>query len=330
MSDALVIAAHGTRDEAGSAEFVELVRLWKRLRPDRVQEAGFLEFNRPTIGRAIDSVVGRGAARVAVVPAMLAAAGHVKNDVPSEVADARRRHPGVVFQMARALEVHPGLLELCAVRFREAIAGKPEIPMDSTALLVVGRGTSDPDANATISRLSRFLWEASGVAFATVAFSGLTSPTVDQALEWLRRMGFARIVVQPYLLFDGVLRKRVVEAAERHSAADTSREILATAHLGVHDLLVQALEDRAHEAFHGLPFMNCDLCKYRVKLSGREADFGAPQEGHHLEVAPWTSPPTIGRGTIIGDGRGGTRRFRPLRSNPRRSPKNRIPGTNGC
>src|SRR5690242_8382118 len=61
MSDALLIAAHGSRDEAGVEEFWALAHAWQRFRPDRLQAAGFLEFIRPTIGEAIDALVDRGA-----------------------------------------------------------------------------------------------------------------------------------------------------------------------------------------------------------------------------------------------------------------------------
>src|SRR3954465_15647860 len=116
MSDALLIAAHGSRDASGGEEFRAFADAWQALRPDRLQAAGFLEFARPTIGEAIDGLVARGARRITVVPAMLMAAGHVKNDVPSEVQDGRGRHPGVSFHMARALDIHPALLELAHVR----------------------------------------------------------------------------------------------------------------------------------------------------------------------------------------------------------------------
>lgn len=284
MSDALVIAAHGSRDDAGIAEFWELADAWQGLRPDRIQAAGFLEFARPTIGGAIDDVVARGAKRVAVAPAMLMAAGHVKNDVPSEIHDARTRHPSVSFHMARALDVHPALLELCHVRYRQALESRAPVADARTLLLVVGRGTSDPDANANVARVARFLCEAYGVGWANVAFSGLTDPSVDDALNVCRRMGFARIVVQPYFLFDGILLKRIQETAARHAQADRDVEILTTAHLKNHPLLLQAFEERVHEAFHGSPNMNCELCKYRVRLIGREADWGEPQAGHHHHV----------------------------------------------
>jgi sirohydrochlorin ferrochelatase len=281
MSDALLIAAHGSRDEAGVAELRTLAEAWQRLRPDRPQAAGFLEFARPTIGEAADTLVNAGAKRVVVVPAMLTAAGHVKNDVPSEIHEARGRHPLVAFSMARPLDIHPSLLELAHLRYREALVGRPEVQADRTLLLLVGRGTSDPDANAGIARVARFLWEAYGVAWANVAYAGLAAPGADEALAVCRRMGYARIVVQPYLLLDGVLLKRIREAAARHAQADPGVEIVATGHLGVHPLLVQAFEDRAHEALHGTPAMACDVCKYRVRLIGREADLGAPQVGNH-------------------------------------------------
>jgi sirohydrochlorin ferrochelatase len=284
MTDALLIAAHGSRDEAGTEELWELAAAWQRLRPDRPQATGFLEFARPTIGEAIDDLVGRGAGRIVVVPAMLMAAGHVKNDVPSEIHEGRLRHPGVSLHMARPLDIHPALLELCHVRYREALAARPDVPPGQTLLLLVGRGTSDPDANANIARISRFLWESFGVAWASVAYAGLAAPGVDEALAVCRRMGYGRIVVQPYLLFDGVLLKRIGEAAARQAASEPGIEIVTTSHLRVHPLLLQALEDRAHEALHGSPHMNCDLCKYRVRLIGREADLGAPQVGHHHHV----------------------------------------------
>jgi sirohydrochlorin cobaltochelatase len=284
MSDALLIAAHGSRDASGIEEFWAFANAWQQHRPDRLQAAGFLEFERPTIAAAIDDLVGRGARRITVVPAMLQAAGHVKNDVPSEIQEGRGRHPGVVFHMARALDIHPALLELCHVRYREALADRPPRPADRTLLLLVGRGTSDPDANAGIARIARFLWESYGVGWASIAYAGLAAPDVDRALTVCRRLGFERIVVQPYFLFDGILLKRISETAARHAAADSEVEILTTGHFRLDPLLLQAFEDRAHEAVHGTPNMNCDLCKYRVRLIGREPDLGLPQSGHHHHV----------------------------------------------
>ncbi len=281
MADAVLIAAHGSRDESGISEFWEFAESWQRLRPDRLQAAGFLEFARPTIREACDDLVNRGAKRIAVVPAMLMAAGHVKNDVPSEIQEARERHPNIAFVMARPLDIHPGVLTLCHARYRATLAECTPVPDEKTLLLLVGRGTSDPDANANVARVARFLWESYRAGWASVAFAGLAEPNVDAALTVCRRMGFERIVVQPYFLFDGILVKRIRETAERHAELDATVEIVTVPHLRTDPLLVQAFEDRAHEAIHGSPNMNCDVCKYRVRLVGRESDLNAPQVGHH-------------------------------------------------
>ena len=49
-------------------------------------------------------------------------------------------------------------------------------------------------------------------------------------------------------------------------------------------MLLEVFAERAHEAVHGSPNMNCELCKYRVQVPGFEKDVGQPQVGHHHHV----------------------------------------------
>jgi hypothetical protein len=91
-------------------------------------------------------------------------------------------------------------------------------------------------------------------------------------------------VVQPYFLFDGVLLKQIAAAVDRYAQTDGTTEVILVSHLRSHPLLLEAFEERAYEAVHGLPMINCDLCKYRVRLIGCEPDLGLPQGGHHYHV----------------------------------------------
>ena len=84
-------------------------------------------------------------------------------------------------------------------------------------LLVVGRGTNDPDANANIAKVARMLWEGLGFGWAEAAFSGVAHPRVGAALDRATLLGFRHIVVFPYFLFTGVLVKRIY--AETDAAA---------------------------------------------------------------------------------------------------------------
>lgn len=284
MKPAVLFVGHGSRDPEGTQEFCQLVELFGSADPQRIVEHGFLEFARPVITDAVDRCVVRGARTVAVLPGMLMAAGHAKNDIPSEIHEARHKYPDVRFHYGRHLHLHAKILELCQVRIEQALAAARPRDRKDTLLLVVGRGSSDPDANADVGKLARILWEGMGFGWAAAAYIGVTTPLLPEALERCHRMGFARIVVFPFFLFTGVLEKRIRQLTADFAQQHPEGEFLCTGYLNVHPLLLDVFAERAEEAVHGSPNMNCELCKYRVRLPGFEQAVGQPQVGHHHHV----------------------------------------------
>ncbi|MBI3466063.1 MAG: sirohydrochlorin chelatase [Planctomycetes bacterium] len=259
MNAALLVVGHGSRDREGIEEFLELGRLVAARRPGQATGFAFLEFARPTIEQAIDQLVASGAERIICQPGMLFAAAHVKNDVPSQVQAAIGRWPGVEFRMGQALDLHPKLLELCRVRWEETLCAHSPYAAADTCLLVVGRGASDPGANASVAKITRSLWEGYGVGWAATCYSGVAVPLGPEALEIAGQRGLRRIVVQPYFLFTGALVKKIQRWTREYSQRHPELEVFVTSHLGVHPLLVDVFEERAHEAAYGNPNMNCQL-----------------------------------------------------------------------
>jgi sirohydrochlorin cobaltochelatase len=284
MQPALFLVGHGSRDPEGTQEFLRLVDLLRAHDPGRIVECGFLEFARSVIGEGIDRCVSRGAGTIAVLPGMLMAAGHAKNDIPSEIHEARRRYPQVGFHYGRHLHLHPKVVALCQLRLEEA--ERPARPRErqDTLLLVVGRGSSDPDANADVCKLARLLGEGMGYGWSAACYIGVTTPLLPEALERCGRLGFARILVFPFFLFTGVLEKRIRRLTQEFAEKHPETEFLCSGYLDTHPLLYEAFAERAEEAIHGSPNMNCELCKYRVRLPGFEQAVGQPQVGHHHHV----------------------------------------------
>src|SRR5271170_3686165 len=101
MKPALCIVGHGSRDPEGTRKFLRLVEMIQSQEPARIVECGFLEFAEPVIQQGFDRCVERGANAVAVLPGMLLAAGHAKNDIPSEIQEARLRYPEIAFHYGR-------------------------------------------------------------------------------------------------------------------------------------------------------------------------------------------------------------------------------------
>ena len=80
---AILICGHGSRNKLAITEFEELTKLIQKRYPNILVEYGFLEFAKPTIVDALDKLKDNSIKKIIAIPAMLFAAGHVKNDIPS-------------------------------------------------------------------------------------------------------------------------------------------------------------------------------------------------------------------------------------------------------
>lgn len=290
----IVLAGHGSRDPAGIAEFMALVDIMRQRAPQRRIYHGFLEFATPTIDQAVAAAIADGANTVVMTPGVLLAATHAKNDMPSELLALQQEHPDTAFHFGAAMDLHPRLLELCRLRIIEAEARSPHtVARGDSCLVVVGRGTTDPDANSEIAKLTRMLEEGMGFGSSFVCYSGTARPLVADGLKAASLLGYQRIVVLPYFLFDGVLVKRIYGAVDDLAVRCPDIEVLAAPYLGVHEHVAEVFLERAQEGVEGRASMNCSLCKYRVQIIGFEQQVGTPQQGHHGKVRGLLAQPAV-------------------------------------
>lgn len=282
----IVIAGHGSRDAEGVLEFESLVAMVKTRVPGQQHVThGFLEFARPTIAEAVRANIAAGSRKLSVVPAMLLAATHAKNDLPGEVLALQREFPDVEIHYGAPLHLHPLVLRVFRERIIQAEAQSPRVSKRTeTCLVVAGRGTTDPDANSDVSKLTRMLEEGLGFGASFVCYAGTARPSVAEGLRLAARLGFPRIVVAPFLLFTGVLLKRVYSAADELAQRAPGIEVLKCDPLGIDAQLADAFLERAAESVEGKAAMNCSLCKYRVQIIGYEQEVGAPQRGHRFHA----------------------------------------------
>jgi sirohydrochlorin cobaltochelatase len=275
---ALLIVGHGTRDEAGAEAFRSFVDGLRDRLPDTPVGGGFIELSPPPLADAVAGLVTAGARRFAAVPLVLVSAGHAKGDIPAALVRERERHPGTSFSYGRPLGPHPALLTVLERRLDEVLA--PEDRADTTVLLV-GRGSTDPDANAEVVKVARLLWEGRGLAGVETAFVSLAAPDVPSGLTRCRLLGARRIVVLPYFLFTGILPERVEQQAADWAAEHPDTDLRQAAVMGPTEELAELVLARYREALAGDLRMNCDTCVYRVAMPGFEDRVGAAQRPHH-------------------------------------------------
>ena len=277
QGEGILLVGHGSRTQRGRDELMRLGTLVEEGAREKPVETGFLELSDPPADLALDRLVERGVGRVTVVPLMLNAAGHAKSDVPAVVLEGRARHPAVPISYGRALGIDHITVSVAQQRIRDADGAK--LP-----LLVVARGTSEPEANADAARVSRLLAECSDAPLVVTGFSGMTWPSVPDALEQCRRLGVERLVMLAWYLSTGILVERMQAQAAAWSE-ETGIEVIDAGHLGPDPALVPLVLARAAEASAGEVKMSCDVCSYRAPFPGLEGRVGQPVGIGHSHLA---------------------------------------------
>lgn len=272
-SDGLLLVAHGSACAAGTDEAKSLGAAVAAARPDLAVELGFLELADPPAGKALDKLVERGCRRIVVQPLILLAAGHGKSDVPAVALEARERHPNVEIAFGSPFGVVPELLAIAEANIEAAGAG-------GLPLVVVARGTSDPDANADATKAARLLAEWTRADFVDVGFTGVTWPTVPEVLERVRRLGHERVGLFFWFLANGKLIERA-----RDQVAQSPLEVVDAGYFGPDPGIVPIIEQRRDEALYGITRVSCDTCSYRKPWPGMEDRVAQPIGVGHSHLA---------------------------------------------
>lgn len=284
----VMICGHGSRSQAAVDEFAVLAeRLPEYLPLDWPVEYGYLEFANPVIRAGLDKLRDQECTKILAVPGMLFAAMHSKNDIPTVLNTYAAKH-NIEISYGRELGVDPKMIAAAAARIQGAIdsanADQGLIPVEETALVVIGRGASDPDANSNVSKIARMLWEGFGFGWCEVGYSGVTFPLVEPCLDHVAKLGYKRVIVFPYFLFSGILIDRIYGFTDKCAEKYPDIIFVKAGYLNDHDKVIETFAERVTEQIGDIPPPNCATCKYRTQILGFEAEVGLPQESHHHHV----------------------------------------------
>jgi sirohydrochlorin ferrochelatase len=72
------------------------------------------------------------------------------------------------------------------------------------ALLIIGHGSRAADAQETFREIVRLVRDLSGFKYVEGAFLQLCSPSIEEQIERLSRMGIGEITLVPHFLYNGI------------------------------------------------------------------------------------------------------------------------------
>jgi sirohydrochlorin ferrochelatase len=122
MTTAILLVGHGSRIPEVNQALYAIAEMVRGQLGCEIVEISFREVHAPNIQAGIDRCVARGGGRILLYPYFLFAGAHVLEDLPAEMEEARRRHPGLEMVLGRPLGVHPKLGEIVCERIGETLA----------------------------------------------------------------------------------------------------------------------------------------------------------------------------------------------------------------
>ncbi|MGE7120784.1 sirohydrochlorin chelatase [Peribacillus sp. NPDC046944] len=240
--EAILYICHGSRVKEASAQAIDFIRICMKRHPNVIQEYCFLELESPTIEEAYAACVYRGATKIKAIPILLLTAAHGKHDIPQVLRKMKNQFPDVEMKYGRPIGVSERMVDILEERLVET---KEKITENSLVLLV-GRGSSDPDVKRDLGHIANSLQNRIPNTRVKDCYLTAASPSFGEALLKANSTPVNQIFVIPYLLFTGLLMQsmeRAISEVQRNS----DKKFVLCPYLGYHPKIEQAISDRIQE-----------------------------------------------------------------------------------
>jgi sirohydrochlorin cobaltochelatase len=239
----ILVIGHGTRDASGTKAYQEVFDAVRQMMPEMPVEGAFLEFAQPTIVEGIDRLIAQGATHIAAVPLFLSSAGHTATDLPQAIAQCVAKYPQVKISLIPHIGTHQRVVELSALRFKQALEGRRKIPSAETLLILTAHGSPEPEAIAELAEFAVRRQKLTPVGHVESCFAMLGNPQLADVLRDSMPSLYKRIVVQSHLLLQGRYHDMICREVETFRQEYPEIDWIVTEPLGPHRLLAQAVAE---------------------------------------------------------------------------------------
>ncbi|MFE1244211.1 sirohydrochlorin chelatase [Fictibacillus sp. NPDC058756] len=245
---ALLFICHGTRLQKGRNEAEEFVKQCMASVDVPIKEICFLELAEPSISQGFNACIQKGATSISVVPVFLLSANHVKIDIPKELKFLQSQYPETEVIFGREFGVHDAISHLLWERITKRVASLSK----NSHILLVGRGSTDPDVKLDLEKIASNLQQHYGIPSIQACFLTGSAPSFEEVL-WNSQDSYDQVIVVPYLLFSGLLINGMKITTKRY-LEHSQKEVILCETLGYHPILKEVLLTRIKETLRTKEF----------------------------------------------------------------------------
>jgi sirohydrochlorin cobaltochelatase len=267
MTHTILLVGHGSRDVNGNIEIEKFTQQWREKLPQQRIELCFIEFADVMLDQGLANAA-HNSKRVVVIPLILNAAGHVKMEIPEHIAHARKKFPQCEFIYAPHLGACDEILAILRRRLTASMNAMDVPDPATTGVILLGRGSSDRQANGEVAKMARWLQEdafSRNVRHELVdfAFTGITYPRLERVVQRQVKLGMLQIAILPYYLFTGTLVERIKRQVARLQQQFPQVIFHCGDYFGFEKEIFTLLEKHIQDAVYHKQAMPCDGCRFR-------------------------------------------------------------------
>ncbi len=115
----ILVLAHGSRVKETQDTITTVVDMLRGKLGETPLEIAYMEFCDVNIAKGIDNLVEKGVTEIKAVPYFLFEGIHIKEDIPSEIEEALKKHTGVTVSLGKTLGADPRLADILFDRISE-------------------------------------------------------------------------------------------------------------------------------------------------------------------------------------------------------------------
>ena len=186
-------------------------------------------------------------------------------EIPEAIEHAREHCPGTEFLYGPHLTACDPILDVLRRNLRKCMSELDMPDPTTTGVVLLGRGSSDRQANGDVAKMARWLMEETDHELVDLAFTGITWPRLERAVQRQVMLGMKQVVVLPYYLFTGTLMQRIARQVDHLRQQYPQVRFAQSSYFGFEKEIFALLEQRVADLRAGVPDakLPCDGCKYR-------------------------------------------------------------------
>ena len=224
-------------------EAISFVQRCMAVRPETIQEYSFLELAEPTIEAGYQRCVARGATSIVAIPVLLLTAAHAKKDIPEILSVLHGQFPEVKLRYGQPIGIHQNMVDIAA----ERILQTNQPVTDNSLILLVGRGSSDPEVKRDLQEIGRRLSHQLHGIRVEDCYLTAAKPSFQKMMELPLPAGADRVFIMPYFLFTGILMKGIANTVGSVAVPPKCNYVLCS-HLGYDSKIEAVLTERIDES----------------------------------------------------------------------------------